>query len=247
MSIFLCWGSFLNVIGYRLIHDVPLLAPRSRCPNCLQKLAWYDLIPVVSWLMLGGRCRSCHASISKLYPFIELVTALSLYALSKTYHDPLLSICYFVFFSLLIISVRTDLETMLVSQYVTLGAVPLGFSAAALGFLPISLKESMLGAGLGFGMLWLIAALFKTLTRKEGMGRGDMELMALIGSFIGPIGVWLSLTIGALGGAVVGISAMILNKMHRSSRIPFGPFLAAGALIYMLFQKNIFNLLFLKI
>lgn len=240
--IFLCWGSFLNVIGYRLIHNLSLSEPRSKCPSCKKAIAWYDLIPLISWVILKGRCRQCASPISYLYPFIEFFTTVSLFTLYQIYTPPLL-ISYFIFFSLLIISIRTDFETMLISQYVTLGALPIGFLATYFKFLPIIIHESLLGAFLGYALLWGIAYLFKKFTNKNGLGIGDMELMAMIGSFTGPLGVWIALTIGSLLGTFFGFILIIMKKLKRNSRIPFGPFLAAGAIIYVLLYNDIIKII----
>lgn len=150
---------------------------------------------------------------------------------------------YFMFFSCLIVSIRTDLETMLISRYVTLFAIPVGMIAAALHLLPISLFESVTGALAGYAILWIIATLFKFFTGKDGMGEGDMELLAFIGSVAGPIGVWSALTIGAFSGSLIGIFAILLKKIKHSLYIPFGPFLASGSMIYVFLQKPILKLM----
>src|SRR2546428_8423420 len=120
----LCWGSFLNVVGYRLMKDEHLL-DRSRCIHCKHQIAWYDLIPVISYFMLKGKCRACRQPISGLYPFIELFTTMSMLLLYYLV-DFEYFIAYFLFFSALIITIRTDLETMLISRWVTLVLVPFG-------------------------------------------------------------------------------------------------------------------------
>ena len=238
---FLFWGSFLNMLAYRLIYDKSLLIPRSFCPHCKHTIAWYDLIPVVSWLMLRGKCRHCHKPISVLYPFIELLTPLLLAPLFVTIPAQYL-VGYFLFFSALIISIRTDLETLLISRWVSLFAIPAGWVLAGLGLLPITLGQSVVGSFFGYGILQLISWLFWKLSGKEGMGLGDIELLGFIGAFVGPLGAWITLMIGSLLGTVAGTLYWIATK---SRKFPFGPFLALGAMTYVLCQKQIIALLFI--
>ncbi len=227
--VYLCWGSYLNVVGYRLIHEVTPWQ-RSHCPACGNELAWYDLIPVVSWFMLRGKCRFCHASISLLYPFIELYTAAML-TLLWFFADPQFFLPYFFFFSALIVVTRTDLETMLISRATTLLLVPLGTLLAAIELLPISAGASLCGALFGYGLLWLVRTVFYRATGKEGLGLGDVELLAMIGAFTGIIGAWFSLFAGSVLGTLFGTAYMLITKDRK---IPFGPFLAFGAILYVL-------------
>lgn len=240
--IFLCWGSFLNFIAYRLIFHKSFFTAKSYCPHCKQSIAWYDLIPVVSWIILKAHCRQCKKTISWLYPFIELITAISctllFYQVSSAYFAS-----YFFFFSALIVTIRTDLETMLISRFVSLYAVPIGFLCAYLHLLPISLYQSTLGAITGFLFLWLVAHLFYKITGKIGMGDGDPELLAFIGSFTGFFGWWTSLLLASLLGSLIGIPLALYTK-NRSLKLPFGPFLAFGALTFVLFQRYILAFFF---
>lgn len=240
--IFIAWGSFLNVIAYRLIHG-NLFAPRSFCPACKKTIAWYDNIPIISWLMLKGACRQCRQPISMLYPFIELLTAVVFLALMLLTPTNYL-LAYSIFFSALIVTIRTDLQSMLISRFATLFLIPLGFVFSYFNMLPISLSESVMGAILGGGFLYLIATLFKWIAKKDGMGQGDIELLAFIGAFLGPVGCWISLFLGSLVGSVVGITAMLVRGKKGSYKIPFGPFLASGALIYVLLHQQLIYLFF---
>lgn len=251
----LCWGSFLNVVAHRFIHRINIFKPRSHCPSCDHTIFWYDNIPIFSWLLLRGKCRFCKATISWLYPVIELATAIIITLLFhkimvKPYglfdiditvlKDALLAdatqsfIVYMIFVSSLIIASRTDLESLLIPQLFTLWMIPIGFLAAYFGWVTISIVQSISGAVLGYGILWLIAFIFKRCTGKDGLGVGDMELLAMIGSFLGPLGVWISLALGSLSGLFVGSLYLALSGKDRTTRIPFGPFLALGALAYLL-------------
>lgn len=232
----LCWGSFLNVVGHRLLTNQDIVFLRSHCPHCHTTLAWYDLIPLFSWLWLRGRCRYCHEPISYLYPFIELLTAiigLSIFI----YTDPTYWIAYFIFGSALIVTIRTDLECMLISQYMTIYLAPLSFLFAAFGLLPITLFDSIAGAIGGYTFLYVIGAISQKFMGKEAIGEGDLDLLALIGSCTGIIGCWLSLTIGALLGSIIGGIYLIASGKNYKNPIPFGPFLAAGAIIYLLYEQ----------
>lgn len=238
IALLLCWGSFLNVVGHRLITDQDIIFLRSHCPHCSTTLAWYDLIPLFSWLWLRGNCRYCNEPISYLYPFIELLTVL-VGLLMFAFTDPHYWIAYFIFCSALIVTIRTDLEYMLISQHMTIYLIPFNFLFAACGLLPISLSESILGAFSGYAFLYCIAAIARRFMGKEAVGEGDLDLLALIGSCTGIIGCWLSLTLGALFGSVIGGIYLIMSGQSYKNPIPFGPFLVIGALIYLLFEQNL--------
>lgn len=242
IPLLLCWGSFLNMLGYRLVHERSILAKRSQCPQCDAVIAWYDNIPVISWILLRAQCRACKQPISLLYPFIELLTCVVLYAV-YTRVEPQFFIAYFMFASALIITIRSDLQTMLISRFVSLYAVPVGVLCSVLGMLPISATESLLGALFGYGLFWCIATGFYYTTGKQGLGQGDIDLMAFIGSFTGIIGCWATMLIGSIVGSIIGIAALVCTRQSMQTRIPFGPFLALGAICYILWQQQIITLL----
>ncbi len=242
IALFICWGSFLNVVGHRLITNEDIVFLRSHCPHCKTTLAWYDLIPLFSWIWLRGRCRYCQEPISYLYPLIELLTVVA-GLLLITHIEPTYWFAYFVFFSALIVSIRTDLEYMLLSQYMNVYLIPLSILCAYFDLLPITPLESMMGAAGGYAFLYFLSFIFRTLTGKECMGDGDIDLLAYIGSCTGIIGCWLSLTIGSLLGSCMGIAYLLYAGKGQGTRIPFGPFLAIGAIIYVLFQYDILTFL----
>jgi leader peptidase (prepilin peptidase)/N-methyltransferase len=146
---------------------------------------------------------------------------------------------FFIFISALIVAARTDFQAMVIPQLCTLWLVPVGIIASYFGFTHVSAAKSITGAILGYGLLWLIAFLFKSFTKRDGMGVGDMELLAMIGSFLGPVGLWFSLMIGSFTGLFSGIIFLLISKKNRFTRIPFGPFLALGAILYFLFDQKI--------
>jgi len=238
----LCWGSFLNLVAYRLVSGDKLFGLRSFCPHCKKIIAWYDNIPVVSWIILLGKCRNCKAPISFLYPLVELLTTGALMTLPYIpgrYHG-----AYFIFFSALIVSIRSDLETMLISRYVTVFLIPLGLLFSSTDLLPITLTSSIAGIVLGYGSLFLASKTFFFLTKKEGIGQGDLELLAFIGSFVGFAGCWVTLFLGAVIGSIFGITYITLTGKSREVRIPFGPFLALGAILYVLFREQLLFYIF---
>lgn len=228
----LCWGSFLNAFGYRLIFQEKFsLLTRSQCPHCGHVLAWYDLIPLFSYLLLHGSCRYCAKKISPLYPFIEFVTATVmtlLWVIKTPYFIP-----YSIYISFLMVNLRTDLESMLLSRYMTLGGIPIAIGFALYGYLPLTAIASLEGAVFGFVLLWGVRLLFKKITKKDGLGEGDADLLALIGAWTGIKGVWISLLIGSVAGSLIGIGLMALKKIERDTPVPFGPFLVLGALVFL--------------
>lgn len=233
--LFLCWGSFLNVVGYRIIHGYSLVLPRSFCPSCHTTIKWYDLIPLLSWFILRSKCRTCKAKISPLYPLIEFLTALVLTALI-IFIEPRYWVSYGIFFSALIVTIRTDAETMLIARSMTLALVPLAFLLSAFDFLPLSLFESILGALFGYSILWSIAKIFYIIKKQEGMGEGDFELLSMIGAFTGIVGAWITMLIGACLGTLAALIAL-MQGADRSTKIAFGPWLALGGVIYIFIQE----------
>lgn len=225
------------MLSYRLINNASLRG-RSYCIHCKQTIAWYDLVPLFSWIALKGSCRTCHQPISPLYPFIELVTAIiftSLYFSLPTNYW----LSYGLFFSALIITIRSDLEYMLISRLATLFLVPFGIALSATNLLPISTLESILGAGIGYCFLWLVSKVFTYYTHKQGIGEGDFDLLCFIGAFTGILGCWASVLIGSMVGSIVGLYYFATTRQAYSIKIPFGPFLAFGAILFVFLQTPI--------
>ncbi|MCK4650559.1 prepilin peptidase [Candidatus Babeliales bacterium] len=246
--IFLCWGSFLNVVAYRSISDVPFLKKRSFCPSCEHFIEWFYNIPVFSWFFLKGRCQYCGARISILYPLIEILTAVimtglfvKIFMLHGFYFFNLKTIfsffSYFIFFSALLVATRTDFQALVIPQIFSLWLVPFGMIFAYLGFLKINFMQSFIGAIFGYAILWIVAVVFKYITKKEGMGVGDMELLSLIGAFLGPFCVWVTIFIASVSGLLFATSCILITKKKGMIKIPLGPFLSLGAVIYFFFDK----------
>ena len=232
-------GSFLNVCICRLPSAASIVGPGSSCPHCGGLLAAQDLVPVVSYVMLGGKCRYCKMPISIQYPIVELATGLLYAAVVWTYGLTLESLSHLVFVSLIIICAGTDLNTGLILNSVTFPGVAIGIALSFFvpGMTPLG---SLVGVLVSGGVVWLMFAV----TRGRGMGGGDVKFMAMVGAFLGWDRGLLTLFLGALIGSVVGIARIALGKQERREPIPFGPFLSLGAIISMFFGVRIIGVLF---
>ena len=219
-----CVGSFLNVCIYRWPEGLSVVRPASRCPGCETPIRWYDNLPIVGWLMLRGRCRTCRTRISVQYPLIELTTA-SLWVAAVLRHGfGWQALSSALFFTLLLGIALTDARKYIIPDQFTIGGLVIGL---ALAFAPggISPLQSALGAALGFAVLWIIAVLGEAVFRKPAMGGGDIKMMAMVGAFLGPPGVLLTIFLGALFGSLIfGPISLKTGKL-----VPFGIFLALGA------------------
>jgi len=244
----LVWGSFLNMCGHRLLSGDSLLKARSFCPHCRRAIPFYDLIPVLSYLFLGGRCRQCHASISLLYPFIEVATAIAGLALWSDLGwgyfvfeaaDIWRATCYGVLLSGFIIAMRTDLEALVVPRVVTLLMALVGIAGVCGGVLPIPPLQAAGGALLGYGGFWLLNRLAILFLGREGVGEGDMELFAVIGLFFGPLGVWGVTFLSSLLGTAGALSYLALTGQGRYTRIPFIPFITSSLIAYLFLQREL--------
>jgi leader peptidase (prepilin peptidase) / N-methyltransferase len=226
-------GSFLNVCIHRLPRGQSLATPPSRCPSCERPLRWFHNIPVASWIALGGRCGHCRAPISIQYPVIELVTALLWVLIVWMTPVGWLLVSRLVLGTALIVLFMIDLEHQLLPNAITLPgiAVGLAFSIAA----PPGPIDSLVGIALGGGVLYGIAAAYYLVRKEEGMGMGDVKMLAMVGAFLGWQAVLLTLVLSSFAGAVIGLVMIVLQKGDMRYALPFGTFLAVGALIAMLF------------
>lgn len=236
----LLWGIIVNELAYYLVNDHAPVSPTSFCPSCTTSFTWYQRIPVVSWLYMRGQCPTCHTELSPLNPFSEALTSLTIGLLYYKVQHPYF-FAYAVFFSALLITLRTDLETMLISRLCTVYMIPVALFCSYLRLLPISAFESMMGTICGFVILYSMMHIFVRLTGKQGMGTGDLDLLSCIGAFTGPTGCWISLLIGSTLGSIAGGMLMLFSKATKETRIPFGPFLALGAIIYVLWQQQLMS------
>lgn len=227
------------MVGYRLLSGDSFLRPRSFCPHCDMTLAWHDLFPVLSYVMLRGKCRSCGHPISYLYPLVEIISALIFPFFFLTYPMHLIP-AGFLFISAMIVCIRTDLEAMLLSRFTTLYLAPIFIGASFFNLTALSPLHSIFGTITAYGFLYTIRAVHWHMTGIEGMGLGDVELIACIGSFLGMYGWWFSLFIASCVGSIIGLVYIACHK-KTSLKIPFGPFLALGALLVLLYEPIVLN------
>jgi leader peptidase (prepilin peptidase)/N-methyltransferase len=221
-------GSFLNVCIVRLPRGESIVRPRSRCLQCQTPIRWFDNVPVMSSVILGGRCRACGARISMRYPIVELATAAAFLVQGFAFSDqPIVLASRLVFTALLILLFGTDLETERLPNSVTLPGIAVGLAWSVWG--PPGLEDSVLGAALGVGVLLAIRWLWFWWKGVDGMGLGDVKMLAMIGAFLGWRQVWVVLFLASLAGATTGVSLMLLRGRSLRSRLPFGTFLAAAA------------------
>ena len=225
-------GSFLNVCIHRLPASQSIVHPRSRCPQCGHLIRIYDNIPVLSYLMLRGRCRDCGARISLRYPVVELLSgAFAAMAVARFGLGWQALLMYALIAAFLVITF-IDLDHRIIPDVITLPGIPIGL-AASFGPGMISPLESLVGILAGGGSLFLVAWGYQLVTQREGMGGGDIKLLAMIGAFIGWKGVLLTIFIASLTGTLAGMALIFRRRGDMKLAVPFGPFLAVGAIAYL--------------
>lgn len=236
-------GSFLNVVILRLPNeDESIVFPASHCPSCQKIIAWYDNIPVLSFLFLGGKCRHCHKVISWQYPLVETTMACLSYWLYLEFYLSISFAIYFPFCAALLAIIFIDLYHQIIPDVISIPGIFIGFSLAFINP-QLSWQAAGLGIICGGGFFYAIAAGYYLFTKRAGMGGGDIKLLAMIGAFLG----WQSLPFvvfsSALLGSIIGIAAMVKQKKGGKTVIPYGPFLAFGSYLYLFFQKEIYNIM----
>lgn len=258
-------GSFLNVVIYRLPKmmerewrqecadyfpesniQVPegkltLSTPRSTCPSCQTPLRIIDNVPVISWLLLRGKCAHCHAPISARYPLIELLTAAMSFLVAQHFGFSYFTIALLFFSYVLIAATFIDLDTMLLPDQLTLPLLWAGLSLSLLGVSPVTLQDAVIGAIAGYLALWSVYWLFKLATGKEGMGYGDFKLLAALGAWLGWQQLPLIILLSSLVGLVFGIIQLRLKKQGIDKAFPFGPYIAIAGWIALLWGHEIID------
>jgi leader peptidase (prepilin peptidase)/N-methyltransferase len=236
----LVWGSFLNVVIYRLPRDLSLMRPPSSCPHCGKHIKPYENIPILSYLVLRGKCRNCKTKISPAYPLVEALTPLCLLLVYNQYS---LSPHFFVsclFVSALIVLGFIDYFHQILPDEITLP----GFVLALIYTFfrdDSSLVHALLGAGVGAGFLLLVYGVYYLLRKKEGLGLGDVTMMLLVGAFLGWKQTLLTLILASVGGAVVGVFFILFRKKDLQHALPFGTFLAPAAFVALLYGQKIID------
>ncbi|MBK5292481.1 MAG: prepilin peptidase [Acidobacteriia bacterium] len=250
----LLMGSFLNVCIYRLTRDLSVVWPGSHCINCGHPIAWFDNIPVASFLLLGARCRHCGTRISWRYPVVEALTAVLFMAGFLTFGPAPGAIKFAVFAFLLVGMIFSDLDQRILPDEFTKGGILAGFLLAFLVPLPqgllslllrpidprwVSLIESALAAGFASGTLWLVGAIYSKVRHKEGLGFGDVKMVAMMGAFLGLPGTFAAVMLGCIAGSLIGLSYIHLAKKDAATyELPFGSFLGAAALLIVLSSQG---------
>jgi leader peptidase (prepilin peptidase) / N-methyltransferase len=228
------FGSFLNVVIYRLPRNASVVGGRSKCPQCRGVIRWFDNIPVASWLVLGGKCRRCGWKIPARYPFVELSSGLGA-ALAVWHFGPTLQAAWaFAFVAIMIAITFIDWEHQIIPDPLSIGGTVLGWVGAWV-CLDIDIVDSLVGAAVGAGLILAIALGYKAARKVEGMGGGDVKLMAMIGAFLGWQMVLAVLFLAAFAGSVYGVWLMRRAQGDGKTAVAFGAFLAPAACL-MLFS-----------
>jgi leader peptidase (prepilin peptidase)/N-methyltransferase len=237
-------GSFLNVCIRRIPARESLVLPSSHCPKCLHPIKYYDNIPIISYFLLKGKCRNCGERISLQYPIVETLTAIISILLFWKFGLTLKLLFFFIFCCVLIIIAFIDLEHQIIPDILTLPGIPLFFLMAVFA-IGIPWLAAALGVLIGGGILYLIAFGYELLTKREGMGGGDIKLLAMLGAFFGWKSLLFILFVSSFLGALVGIAVMLIKRKDMRYAVPFGPFLSLSAFAYIFWGDEFIRLLFL--
>lgn len=265
-----CIGSYLNVCIYRIPRELSTVKPRSHCPHCKKLIPWYWNIPILSYVMLQGKCRFCKGHISPRYVLVEVLVGI-LFLLVWLKLDPLaltgeaidprprplglvpiasapLVLVYWLMIGGLVLGTFVDFEHLIIPDRVTLGGIVAGLILSAavpalhqqVDILP-SLIRSSIGAAVGWGLLWSVGAIGKIAFKKEAMGFGDVKLLGAIGAFLGWQSILFTVIISSFAGSIIGITLVVMKKREMQGRIPFGPYLALAAIIWIYWGPSLWN------
>ena len=231
-------GSFLNVCIIRLPTEESIITPGSHCPHCKSPIKFYDNIPMLSYFILKGKCRHCNEPISFQYPLIEGLTAFGSLIIFMRFGPSLSYLFFFSFVAALIVITVIDLYHQIIPDAISIPGIGVGLLGSLI--IPyITFFNSMIGILVGGGSLFLVATLYQWLFKREGMGGGDVKLLAMIGAFLGWKSVILTILLSSFIGSIVGIAIMLLKGKDFKYAIPFGPFLSLGAVISLLYGESL--------
>ena len=236
-------GSFLNVCIHRIPEERSIVSPASSCTSCGRPIRFYDTIPLLGYLILRGRCRDCGERISPRYFLVEGLTALMALLVWGEFGVGYPCLVAFIFICALIVITFIDLQHQIIPHVITLPGIPLFFLAGifVMGVRPI---DAFIGMMTGIGCLYLIAVYYEFITGNEGMGGGDVNLLAMLGAFLGWQSLFVILLVGAFVGACVGVAMMIARGKNLKYAVPFGPFLSLGAVVYLFWGREIIALIY---
>jgi len=232
-------GSFLNVCIHRMPHGRSIVQPPSSCPHCGYVLRWYDNFPVVSYAMLGGKCRQCRARISIRYPIVELVTMGIFVAHVLVLGPDIILVPRLVFACALIVLFAIDLEHHLLPNVITLPGIVVGLAFSLM--LPPGIADALIGAIAGGGVLWLVGEAYFRYSGVEGMGGGDVKMLAMIGAFLGWKLMVLTLVLSSILGSVIGVLVLAVKRGGMKYALPYGTFLSLAAFVASLFGNQILD------
>ena len=221
-------GSFLNVCIHRIPREQSLMFPPSRCPGCEHRLSWFENIPVLSYAVLGGRCRKCRTRISIRYPLVELATMALFIVHGEVFGWSALLVPRLLFACAMVVLFAIDLEHHLLPNVITLPGIAIGLISSAV--LPPGLVDALIGAAIGGGVLWLIGEAYYRYSGHEGMGGGDVKMLAMIGAFLGWKLVLVTLVLSSFAGSLIGVAVIALKRGGMKYALPYGTVLALGAL-----------------
>ncbi len=233
-------GSFLNVVIVRLPRGESIVTPPSRCPRCRARIQPWDNIPVLSFLLLRGRCRHCRKRISWRYPVVELTSGILLWLLAREARLPALLVPHAAFLLALLVVAWIDLDTRTIPDVITIPGMGVGLALSL--FLPPGPGAAVLGALCGGASLWLVGAAYERATGVPGMGGGDVKLAAMMGAFLGVGGVFGTIFLASLAGSLFGALLIARGRGSRRTAIPFGTFLAPAAMVLLLYGEPLFRL-----
>jgi leader peptidase (prepilin peptidase) / N-methyltransferase len=236
----LCIGSFLNVCIYRIPESKSIVSPGSMCPGCGNPIKFYDNIPVLSFILLRAKCRNCSAHIPLRYPAVEMLTGLFALSVFIKFGLSIEAPVYFIFIATLLVITFIDIDHRIIPDLISLPGIVI-FFFASLAVPTVSVKDSLLGILAGGGILFIIAELYLRITGKEGMGGGDVKLLAMIGALIGWQGVLFTIFVSSMIGTIIGVIVMMIQGKNLKLAIPFGPFLSVGAVVYVFFGNEFIN------
>lgn len=233
-------GSFLNVCIYRIPNGKSIVHPGSTCPQCNTAIRFYDNIPILSYLFLLGKCRYCKKRISIRYPLIEFLTGLFAVCTYLKFGMSIDTFVYFIFIAALLTITFIDIDHQIIPNVISLPFIPIGIGLSF--FLsPITVLDALYGVLAGGGSLFVVSRGYYYITRVEGLGLGDVKLIAMIGAFIGLKGIFFTIFFSSLIGTLIGTAVMIHQKKDMRYQIPYGPFLSIGAIVYLFFGNQIIN------
>ena len=241
------WGSFANVCIYRLPMDKGVVSGRSFCPKCKKLITWKDNIPIISFLLLNGKCRNCKKKISTQYLIIELITIIYFLVIYYLFSISITTLLFIILGLFFIIIFFIDLKHYIIPNVLTFSLMVIGFVKSFDPNLnPIfpSLINSLIGGIFGYLIIWSIIYFYKQLRNKEGMGLGDAKLISAIGFWFGWISIPFVIFLSSIIALLFVIPSLLKKSKKLSSQIPFGPYIIIGTLIYLIFESNIQTIIF---